>query len=882
MSVAGVELENEETILLEGISVKEVISLQEFFNRFENKDFDYKISLVWEKSDTQKEIFEILKTLGKGATGFVFLALNRNKLVALRLSYEQEDFKAKFDSIRISMGDDYKKYFLNILFPSFQAAYLLKGNINKEIKISFNRTVNVSTWETADSTLDGQFAEDFKNKLDWFLDFLKGLRVIHKRGRVHFDLKLENLFLIANHLKIGDFEFYSKVDEFISSDRLCGTPGHIAPEMFYDRKNVTPNVDIFSAGISFAKLFLGESFKVSANGLLSYDEKGELEELFEGKLFSFKNEELSNAFRLNFKIFNFFRKRLQVLLESGGLLEEEADIYKILLQMLEVQPGKRPSIKEILSRVYAAIEKAKRRNNRISQHPSGGRESIEPDGATNGNNENSPKPGEHREPGKDVVKVKPKWTLRRWRQLITITSLGSIASILAFVLFFYNPIKSCNDSNLQYWNNIESTKRNIESCDYPKAEFYLKIAEGIEKTDLTNRLFREIETGKMRKAFDVLKVFLDRDVPKSEKLRKCQEFLKDYQSLPPNKDTQLMLSETRNMIKQLESALAVERQIVEEKADEQYRNYIEAVKRFINSGDYDNASLFLKKAKRIKDTEEVKRLSETISKKQQEKIDLDKKNGDNDYNSIKDKLDLNKYLDFKGKYPNSIHLPDLKGRLKAADKVLPPEKYWDRPIRKNIKGYYEFKFIFGNEMNEHRMIYIPEKKIWIDKYEVSWSQFRKISTREEENVLICNDAACPAVVEYNEARAYCKKYGLRLPTESAWEYAAGIGGRIYPWGDELPSEDGIYRANFYEYSKINRERKGVYTVRVNEFEDFISPFGVVNMAGNVWEWLKEENRRKGGGFLSSEEDMRIETRAQKNSGKNGFRCIKVELPMGEE
>ncbi|UCG22401.1 MAG: hypothetical protein JSU80_07450, partial [Deltaproteobacteria bacterium] len=103
--------------------------------------------------------------------------------------------------------------------------------------------------------------------------------------------------------------------------------------------------------------------------------------------------------------------------------------------------------------------------------------------------------------------------------------------------------------------------------------------------------------------------------------------------------------------------------------------------------------------------------------------DYKRRNGTTVYNTIKEELDLNKYLEFKKSYPHSTYLSHLKERLKASDRTLPPEKYWSQPVQKNSKRFYELKF--GSEHNGHLMIYIPGKRIWIDKYEVSWGQFRK-------------------------------------------------------------------------------------------------------------------------------------------------------------
>ena len=196
------------------------------------------------------------------------------------------------------------------------------------------------------------------------------------------------------------------------------------------------------------------------------------------------------------------------------------------------------------------------------------------------------------------------------------------------------------------------------------------------------------------------------------------------------------------------------------------------------------------------------------------------------------------------------------------------------------------KYLTGIKKIETEGIFSPNEKdsqiaavpaFYIDRTETTVANFKKFEPAYKEQPYTYGKPCpkCPAMgITWHQAQKYCQWAGKRLPTEAEWEAAArGNSDFIWPWGnDHRP-----------EYANTFGNDDGfLFMAPVGSFSKGASPFGVMDMAGNVWEWVIGKSNGlkivKGGGWTSYINQSKISFRNTVHPKlKNptfGFRCVR--------
>jgi len=198
------------------------------------------------------------------------------------------------------------------------------------------------------------------------------------------------------------------------------------------------------------------------------------------------------------------------------------------------------------------------------------------------------------------------------------------------------------------------------------------------------------------------------------------------------------------------------------------------------------------------------------------------------------------------------------------------------------------------------------KSFWIDRTEVTVGAYRACVASKKCDAPAKTSPSCTFdlgddalpinCVRFDQADAFCRATNKRLPTETEWELAARGGGAFkYPWGNSASS--CLVAATLLR-DESGRSCTGKKPARVGSYAANVSPFGALDMAGNVEEWTSDwyvehpaqgeqgaplvtsgaSRVLRGGGFMSRPADCRTSSRDWGSSieaGANvGFRCAR--------
>ena len=256
-----------------------------------------------------------------------------------------------------------------------------------------------------------------------------------------------------------------------------------------------------------------------------------------------------------------------------------------------------------------------------------------------------------------------------------------------------------------------------------------------------------------------------------------------------------------------------------------------------------------------------------------------------------------------------VEIPKTKLATEAPEGMvlIPRDKFWFKVSGIEVEGFDEpgvdVQYPWESIPRRHHDHHIEVGPFYIDKYPVTNEQFKKFleatkyHPKDDHNFLRdWKDGTYPAGwakkpvtwVSLEDAREYAKWAGKRLPHDWEWQYAAqGKDFRAYPWGN-APDSSAV--PPFEETTRVMSP-----PADVDAHPKGASPFGVMDMVGNIWHWTDEFQDKhtraavvRGGGHyrpiasgwyfptttsLSQHGKYLLMAPAKDRSGAIGFRCV---------
>lgn len=227
--------------------------------------------------------------------------------------------------------------------------------------------------------------------------------------------------------------------------------------------------------------------------------------------------------------------------------------------------------------------------------------------------------------------------------------------------------------------------------------------------------------------------------------------------------------------------------------------------------------------------------------------------------------------------PGGLAIATPENLAKLLSLPQPPARVWWEKAEMEMCLVPDGEFLYGEDKKKVRLpaFYLALTPVTNAQYQAfvaaaghtppsHWTGGRIPKGKEDHPVVN---------VSWEDAQAFCRWAGCRLPSEQEWEKAArGTDGRVYPWG------------NNWEAGRCNSKEAGIGdTTPVTRYPSGASPYGLLDMAGNVWEWCEDwydaEHKYKvlrGGSWDHGSLDARSANRNRDIPGNrnnsNGFRC----------